>query len=192
LIYNGTNHVSIASVSPEIKERTIVVNGVSKAYAMTGWRIGYAACNTQVAKTMVDLQSHSTSNPNSIAQAASIAALTGDQTPTELMRREFNRRRDYMLERLRNIPGISCTQPDGSFYLFPNVKYFFGKTYRGTVINNATDLAAMLLKEARVAVVPGIAFGNDDYFRLSYACSMENIREGLDRIESLMDIIGKS
>lgn len=97
-----------------------------------------------------------------------------------------------MLERLRNIPGISCTQPDGSFYLFPNVKYFFGKTYRGTVINNATDLAAMLLKEARVAVVPGIAFGNDDYFRLSYACSTENIKEGLDRIASLMDIIGKS
>lgn len=189
LIYNGTRHESIASISPELKERTMVINGVSKAYAMTGWRVGYAACNAKVAKAMGDLQSHSTSNPNSIAQAASVAALTGDQTPTEIMRVEFNRRRDYMLERLRAIPGVTCTRPDGSFYLFPSVKNYFGKSYKGVVINNATDLAALLLKEACVAVVPGVAFGNDNYFRLSYACSMENITEGLNRIASLMEQI---
>lgn len=189
LIYSGDRHESIASISPELKERTMVINGVSKAYAMTGWRIGYAACNAIVAKAMGDLQSHSTSNPNSIAQAASVAALTGDQTPTELMRVEFHHRRDYMLERLRAIPGVSCTRPNGSFYLFPNVKNYFGKSYQGTLIHNATDLAALLLKEARVAVVPGVAFGNDDYFRLSYACSIQNIKEGLDRISSLMEQI---
>lgn len=189
LIYNGTRHESIAFISPELKERTIVINGVSKAYAMTGWRIGYAACNVTVAKAMGDLQSHSTSNPNSIAQAASVAALTGDQSPTELMRQEFNHRRDYMLDRLRAIPGVKCTIPDGSFYLFPNIKYYFGKSYKGTLIQNATELAALLLKEAHVAVVPGVAFGNDDYFRLSYACSIENIKEGLDRITELMDRI---
>lgn len=189
LIYNGDRHESIASFSSDLKERTMVINGVSKAYAMTGWRIGYAACNAIVAKAMGDLQSHSTSNPNSIAQAASVAALTGDQTPTELMRVEFNHRRDYMLERLRAIPGFSCTRPNGAFYLFPNVKHYFGKSYQGILINNATDLAALLLKEAHVAVVPGVAFGNDDYFRLSYACSMENINEGLDRIAGMMDRI---
>jgi len=189
LIYNGTRHESIASLSPELKERTMVINGVSKAYAMTGWRVGYAACNAPVAKAMGDLQSHSTSNPNSIAQAASVAAMIGDQTPTELMRVEFNLRRDYMLDRLRAIPGVNCTRPNGAFYLFPNVKDYFGKFYKGILVNNATDLAALLLKEAHVAVVPGVAFGNDDYFRLSYACSMENIKEGLDRITGLMNII---
>jgi aspartate aminotransferase len=142
-----------------------------------------------VAKAMGDLQSHSTSNPNSIAQAASVAAMTGDQTPTELMRVEFHRRRDYMLDRLRAIPGVNCIRPNGAFYLFPNVKNYFGKAYKGILINNATDLAALLLKEAHVAVVPGVAFGNDDYFRLSYACSMENIKQGLDRITELMNII---
>jgi aspartate aminotransferase len=186
LIYNGVKHVSIASFSSALKEQTIVVNGVSKAYAMTGWRIGYTISARPIAKAMGDLQSHSTSNPTSIAQYAGVAALTGDQSHTEQMKAEFLRRRNYMYERLNAIKGITCTRPNGAFYLYPNVKGCFGKKYQNSPVNSATDLAALLLKEAKVAVVPGIAFGNDNYFRLSYACSMENIKEGLDRIEELL------
>jgi len=156
---------------------------------MTGWRIGHTLSTLPIAKAMGDLQSHSTSNPTSIAQYAGAAALTGDQSYTEQMKAEFLRRRNYMYERLNAIEGITCTRPNGAFYLYPNVKGFFGKSYQGVPINSATDLAAILLKEAKVAVVPGIAFGNDNYFRLSYACSMENIREGLDRIEELLNKI---
>jgi len=187
LTYDGFRHVSIASLSPELKERTVVINGVSKAYAMTGWRIGYAAAAEPIAKAMAGLQSHSTSNPTSVAQAASVAALNGDQTPVTRMVAEYARRRDYMLERLRAIPYVSCTRPGGAFYLFPNVSAYFGKSFNGKIINNATDLAAILLEERQVAVVPGVAFGNDDYFRLSYAVSMDSIKEGLDRITALME-----
>lgn len=186
LIYNGIKHVSIASFSSALKEQTIVVNGVSKAYAMTGWRIGYTISARPIAKAMGDLQSHSTSNPTSIAQYASAAALTGDQSYTEQMKAEFLRRRNYMYERLNAIEGVTCTRPNGAFYLYPNVKGCFGKRYQSSPVNSATELAAILLKEAKVAVVPGIAFGNDNYFRLSYACSMKNIKEGLDRIEELL------
>lgn len=182
LIYDGLKHISIASLSPEMKERTVVINGVSKAYAMTGWRIGYAAAAAPVAKAMADLQSHSTSNPVSISQEASRAALNESHEAVALMVAEFARRRDYMLERLLAIPGMSCTRPGGAFYLFPKVKAFLGKSYNGKLINSATDLATVLLEEKQVAVVPGIAFGNDEYIRLSYACSIENIKEGLDRI----------
>jgi len=187
LIYDGLRHISIASLSPELKERTVVINGVSKAYAMTGWRIGYAAAMDSIAGAMADLQSHSTSNPTSMAQAASMAALNGDQGPVGRMVVEYARRRDYMLERLQAIPHVSCTRPGGAFYLFPNVKAYFGKSFNGKIINSATDLAALLLEEIQVAVVPGVAFGNDDYFRLSYAVSMDSIKEGLDRITRLME-----
>jgi len=188
-IYNGLKHVSIASLSSELKERTVLINGVSKTYAMTGWRIGYAAAGYQIAKAMGDLQSHSTSNPTSIAQEAGLAALNGDQTPVALMVAEFKRRKDYMLERLNAIPGVSCIRPGGSFYLFPNVKNYLGKSYKGRIIGNATDLASILLEEVQVAVVPGVAFGNDHYMRISYVCSMEKIKEGLDRITGLMELI---
>ncbi|OPY58007.1 MAG: Aspartate aminotransferase [Pelotomaculum sp. PtaU1.Bin035] len=186
LIYDGLRHINIASLSPELKERTVVINGVSKAYAMTGWRIGYTAATVSVAAAMADLQSHSTSNPTSIAQTASVAAITGDQEPVGRMVMEYARRRDYMMERLRAIPGVSCNRPGGAFYLFPNVKAFFGKSFNGNRINNATDLAAVLLEKMQVAVVPGVAFGNDDYFRISYATSMDSIKEGLDRITELL------
>lgn len=186
LIYDGLRHVSIASLSPELKERTVVINGVSKAYAMTGWRIGYAAAPVPVAKAMTDLQSHSTSNPTSVAQAASVAALTGDQEPVQQMVAEYTRRRDYMLERLLSIPGVTCARPNGAFYLFPNVQAYFGKAFQGKMINSATDLATVLLEETQVAVVPGAAFGNDDCFRLSYAVSMDHLKEGMDRISRLM------
>lgn len=186
LIYDGLRHVSIASLSPELKERTVVINGVSKAYAMTGWRIGYAAAPVPVAKAMADLQSHSTSNPTSIAQAASTAALNGSQEPVSQMVVEYARRRDYMLKQLLNIKGVSCARPGGAFYLFPNVRAYFGKSYKGKTINSATDLASVLLDETQVAVVPGAAFGNDDCFRLSYAVSMEHLKEGMDRISRLI------
>ena len=185
-IYNGLKHISIASFSPEMKERTIVINGVSKAYSMTGWRIGYAAAVPHVAKAMADLQGHSTSNPTSIAQEASVAALNGDQGPQRQMVAEYTRRRNCMLERLAGIPGITCIKPGGAFYAFPNVKAYFGKSYKGRLISCATDLAKVLLEEAHVAVIPGAAFGSDDYIRLSYVCSIKKINEGLDRISGLL------
>ncbi|HHW43017.1 aminotransferase class I/II-fold pyridoxal phosphate-dependent enzyme [Desulfofundulus thermobenzoicus] len=186
LLYDGLEHVSIASLSPALKEQTVVINGMSKAYAMTGWRIGYAAAPAPVAKAMADLQSHSTSNPTSIAQAASVAALTGTQEPVGEMVEEFRRRRDYMLERLQAIPGINCNRPGGAFYLFPSIDGYIGRQYKDHTIKGATDLAGILLDEVKVAVVPGVAFGDDRCFRLSYATSMENIREGLDRIEQVL------
>ncbi|MTI79794.1 MAG: pyridoxal phosphate-dependent aminotransferase [Firmicutes bacterium] len=186
LVYDNMEHVSIASISEELKERTVVINGVSKAYSMTGWRIGYAAAPLEIAKAMANLQSHSTSNPSSIAQAASVAALSGTQQPVEDMKVEFVKRRDYMLERLLAIPGISCPKPNGAFYLFPNVSAYFGKSYNGKPINSATDLAAVLLEEVQVAVVPGVAFGNDDFMRFSYATDMDTITEAMNRIEKLL------
>ncbi|MCL6446950.1 MAG: pyridoxal phosphate-dependent aminotransferase [Armatimonadetes bacterium] len=186
LIYDGLEHVSIASLNPGLKELTVVINGVSKAYSMTGWRIGYAAAPAPAAKAMTDLQSHSTSNPTSIAQAASVAALTGTQEPLRQMVAEFNRRRDYMLERLSAIPGVSCFKPSGAFYLFPSIAGIIGRAYKGKTIGSASDLAAILLTEAKVAVVPGVAFGDDRCFRLSYATSLENIKEGLDRIGEVL------
>ncbi|MEG6615229.1 pyridoxal phosphate-dependent aminotransferase [Peptococcaceae bacterium 1198_IL3148] len=186
LIYDGMEHCSIASISPELKERTVVINGVSKAYSMTGWRIGYAAAPLAIAKAMANLQSHSTSNPTSIAQAASVAALNGTQQPVADMKQEFVKRRDYMHKRLTAMPNISCPKPNGAFYLFPNVSAYFGKSYKGKVINSATDLAGVLLDEVQVAVVPGIAFGNDDFLRFSYATDMETIAAAMDRIETVL------
>lgn len=189
LIYDGMGHCSIASINKDLKERTIVINGVSKAYAMTGWRIGYAAAPMMVAKAMANLQSHATSNPTSIAQAASVAALQGDQQPVADMKKEFIKRRDYMLERLLAIPGLSCPKPNGAFYLFPNVSAYFGKSYQNKPINSATDLAAILLEEVQVAVVPGVAFGNDNFLRFSYATDLDTIKEALDRMETLLSKI---
>jgi aspartate aminotransferase len=189
LIYDDYRHISIASLSPALKELTVIINGMSKAYAMTGWRIGYAAAPAEVAKAMVDLQSHSTSNPTSIAQAASVAALTGTQEPLKEMVAEFRRRRDYMLQRLNAMPGISCSTPHGAFYVFPSIAGYIGRQYKGRRINGASDLASLLLDEVKVAVVPGVAFGDDRCFRLSYATSMENIEEGLNRIEQFISRI---
>lgn len=186
LIYDGEKHISIASLSSELKERTVLINGVSKAYAMTGWRIGYAAAPSQIAKAMTDLQSHATSNPTSIAQQASVAALAGSQESLQQMIKEFTNRRNFMFKSLSVIRGITCNLASGAFYLFPQVKSYFGFSYQGKTINSASDLADVFLEEAKVAVVPGIAFGSDDYIRLSYATSLENIRKGLDRIARLL------
>lgn len=184
LIYDGMEHTSIASLDPEIKKRTVVINGLSKAYSMTGWRIGYAAAPAPIAKAMADLQSHSTSNPNSFAQWASVEALKGDQEPVKRMVEEFARRRDYILERLTSLPGITCSRPRGAFYVFPNISFAFEKRYGGQLLQNSVELAAALLEHARIAVVPGNAFGVNDFIRISYATSLENIREGLDRFSN--------
>ncbi|MGI9861234.1 pyridoxal phosphate-dependent aminotransferase [Moorella naiadis] len=186
LLYDGLTHTSIASLGPEIKERTILVDGVSKTYAMTGWRIGYAAAPRTIAKAMTDLQSHSTSNPTSIAQKAAVAALNGSQEPVEAMRREFEVRRNRILAGLRELPGVVCNQPGGAFYVFPYIGKLLGRKFRGQELTNSTAVATALLNEYQVAVVPGVAFGADPYLRLSYATSMDQIEIGLKRIKAFI------
>lgn len=181
LVY-GEKHISIASLSQEIYDRTITVNGLSKAYAMTGWRIGYTASSVEIADVMSNIQSHATSNPNTIAQYAGIEALNGDQAPIEEMRIAFEARKDYMVKTIQAIPNISCVEPKGAFYVMVDISYFKGKTIDGVKIDGSLDLAAVLIDKANIAVIPGIAFGVDDYVRLSYATSMENIEEGLRRL----------
>ncbi|MCS7204007.1 MAG: pyridoxal phosphate-dependent aminotransferase, partial [Thermodesulfovibrio sp.] len=178
LIYDGQKHISIASLDDEIKEKTIVVNGLSKAYAMTGWRIGYAAGPVEIIKTMTNIQSQSTSNPTSIAQKAAVAALRGPQDCVEKMRREFEKRRNYLVEALNKINGISCKMPNGAFYVFPNIKSILGKNTDNFKINSSMDLSIYLLEKALVALVPGSAFGAEGYIRISYATSMENLSKG--------------
>lgn len=186
LTYDGFGHISIASLSNEIKQRTIVVNGLSKSHAMTGWRLGFAAGPKDVIKAMTNIQSQSTSNPTSITQKAAVEALTGPQDFIPEMVSEFDRRRKYMVERLNKIKGVSCITPIGAFYTFPNVASCYGKKLNGMPINSSLDLSAYLLEQAGVALVPGVAFGDDRYIRLSYATSMENIKKGLDRIEDAL------
>lgn len=173
---------SIATVSDAAKERTIVVNGMSKAYAMTGWRIGYTIAPEEVAKVMTSYQSHSTSNPCSIAQYASVAALEGDQGEVERMVEVFRKRGELMYKLVNEIPHIHCRMPGGAFYIFINIKDTFGKQYNGKQIRDSISFSEILLKEKLVAVVPGIAFGAEGYIRLSYATCEENIKKGLERI----------
>ena len=185
LIYEG-KHVSIAELGEDIKNLTIIVNGVSKTYAMTGWRIGYTASNVEIAKAMANLQSHATSNPNSIAQAATEAALTGGYDEINKMKSAFKERRDYMTKRINSINGVSCKVPNGAFYVLMNISKLKGKTIGGELINSSDDFAGAFLNKAGVAIVPCSGFGNDDYVRWSYATSMENIKEGLDRLEKFL------
>ena len=174
IVYGNTEAKSILTVCPGLKDLTIVINGVSKSFSMTGWRIGYMAAPKPIASAVASYQSHSTSNPTSIAQKAALAALNGGYGCVKEMVEEFKKRRDYMVDKLNSIPGISCTKPGGAFYVFPNISRFGMKS---------TDFASNLLKNDHVAVVPGSAFGWDTHVRLSYAVSMEVIKEGLDRVE---------
>lgn len=185
LIYEG-KHISIASFSPEIKERTVVVNGMSKAYAMTGWRIGYTASNKILASMMDNIQSHATSNPNTVAQYASIEALEGKQDSLLSMKKEFHERRDLMVKEINSIDLLSCNTPSGAFYVMVNISKVLGKTFGGKTIHTSIDFADYLLDQAKVAVVPGIAFGADRYIRLSYAASKEKISEGVKRIRQAL------
>ncbi len=175
---------SIATLSPEIQARTIVVHTCSKAYAMTGWRIGYAAGPREVIRAMAEFQSQCTSNPTSLAQWAAVEALAGPQDDVAKMAGEFDRRRRVIVEGLNRIPGLRCVTPQGAFYAFPDVSGLFGRRFEATVLAGSADVAAFLLEAARVAVVPGLDFGSDRHVRLSYACGLETIREGLARIEA--------
>lgn len=187
LTYEGEEHISIASFNDQIKDLTIVVNGMSKGYAMTGWRVGYTASHVAIAKAMGNMQSHATSNPNTIAQHASIEGIVGDQSSVEEMRKAFDERRKFMIERINNIKGLSCIVPKGAFYAMMNIKDLIGTTVKGITINGSMDFSELLLEHANVAVVPGIAFGVDEFIRLSYANSLENIKEGLNRIDKILN-----
>lgn len=186
LIYGEHEHVSIASLNEKIKDLTIVVNGVSKSYSMTGWRIGYTASNAPIAKIMGSVQSHATSNANSIAQKAAVVALTGQQDCVEEMKAAFAKRRDAMVEKIVAIPGLSCIEPTGAFYVFMNVSSLFGKSHQDRAIDSSDTFAALLLESVNVAVVPGTGFGAPAYVRLSYALSMEQVMAGMNRIEQFI------
>jgi aspartate aminotransferase len=186
LVYDEFQFVSIASLSEEMKKKTIIVHGVAKTYAMTGWRIGYTAGSEEIISAMNNIQSQSTSNPTSIAQKASVEALAGAQDEVKKMVNAFGQRRNYIVDRLNKIPGVSCYKPVGAFYVFPNFSFYYGKSCHGKKIENSTALADYFLDVAKVAVVPGVEFGADPFERLSYATSMENIKEGLDRIEEAL------
>jgi aspartate aminotransferase len=187
LVYDGNSATSIASLSDDIKKRSVVINGVSKTYAMTGWRIGYAAGPGEIIKAMTRIQSQSTSNPTSISQWAALEALTGPQEFVEKMREEFSKRRKIMVEGLNSIEGVSCIMPRGAFYAFPNISAFPGRSFKTKTIKGSVDLAGFLLEEAEVAVVPGTAFGSEAHMRLSYACSAEDIRIGVERIGKALE-----
>lgn len=182
LAYDGFKTASIASISDEVKRSTVVLNGVSKAYSMTGWRIGYAAGPKEIIKAMTNIQSQSTSNPTSISQWAAVEALNGSQESISKMLKEFEKRRNAMVEGLNAIKNVSCIRPQGAFYVFANVSKSYGKKFKDRVIKGSVDMANYLLDEAGVAVVPGAPFGDDSFVRLSYAISMENIIEGVRRI----------
>jgi len=190
LIYDEEcQHISIASLGKEIFERTIVINGFSKTYAMTGWRIGYTASSAKLARIMGNVQSHGTSNPNSIAQYAALAALTSDQACVEDMRQEYAKRRDYIYERITAIPGLKMLKPSGAFYAFVDVTGLYTKTVNGKRLTSAADVAAALLENARIAVVPGADFGAPDFIRLCYTISLEDIKKGMDRMEKFVKLI---
>ncbi len=186
LIYDGQKHLSIAELGEQIKSQTFVVNGMSKAYAMTGWRIGYVAGPRQAIAAMGNFQSHATSNANAIAQYASMKALQGDQHCVEEMVAAFEERRNAMVDKINRIEGLSCLKPQGAFYIMLNIKGILGRTYDGRVIDCSQTFAELLLAVQHVAVVPGIAFEAEGFCRLSYAVSMKQCMEGLDRIEAFV------
>ncbi|HON85476.1 MAG TPA: pyridoxal phosphate-dependent aminotransferase [Syntrophorhabdaceae bacterium] len=183
LTYDDYRHISIASLDKSFKDRTIICHGVSKTYAMTGWRIGYAAGPAHVIKAMSNIQSQSTSNPTSISQMAAIAALNGPQDIIPIMVNEFKKRRDFIISELRSIEGVTCYNPKGAFYAFPNFNAILGKRYKDKTIDSSATLTEILLEDFHTAVVPGAEFGKEGYIRLSFATSMDVIKKGLERIK---------
>lgn len=186
LIYDDAKHFSIASISKDVWNRTLTVNGFSKAYAMTGWRIGYVAANKTIIDAIKKIQSQTTSATSAISQKAAVAALSGPQHDLEVMVAEFDKRRIYLLQRLAEMPGVSCAKPRGAFYLLPDFSCYFGKKYRGREIKDAVDFANILLEAVLVALVPGEAFNIKGKVRLSYSNSMENLKEAMDRIQTFV------
>ena len=186
LIYDNENHISIASLSKDAYERTIVINGLSKSYAMTGWRIGYCAASEKIAKLMISIQSHVTSNVCSITQYAALEALNGPQDEITKMINEFEKRRNYMINRIESIDNLSIVKPKGAFYIMINIENCLGKEINVKILNDSMEFCASLLENEKLAVIPGKAFGLNNYIRVSYATSMEAIKEGLNRIESFI------
>ena len=183
IVYDGAKHTPVASLGEDVKKATILVNGASKTYSMTGWRIGFAAGDKDVIKAMANIQGQSTSNPTSIAQWAAVSAYASPQDLITQRTAEFEKRKNYIVDRLNSIPGIKCVSPKGAFYAFPNVSACYGKSFNGKTVNSSLDFTGFLLDEAKVAVVPGDSFGADSNVRISFATSMENIVKGMDRIE---------
>lgn len=186
LVYDGAKHFSVASISPEVKERTVTVNGFSKAYAMTGWRIGYAAARPDVIKGIMAVQSQTTSATSSIAQKAAVTALRGPQHDLEEMVQAFKQRKDYIVARLNAIPGITCPDVKGAFYVYPDVQPYLGKAFGDRRIENAVDLCQYLLDEALISTVPGEAYNVPGKIRISYSNSMENLEKAMDRLEQAL------
>jgi aspartate aminotransferase len=186
LVYDGLKFFSFAALGEQIKDRTILINGVSKSYAMTGWRVGYAAANAKIAKVMANYLSHSTSAPSTISQIAATEALTGPQAEVETMRKEFEARRNYIVARMNQIPGVSCRMPHGAFYVMMNLEKLVGRTIDGIKIKDADTFAAAFLEKGLVATVPCTGFGAPYHVRWSYATSMDNIKEGMDRLERFL------
>ena len=189
LAYDEYTHTSIASLDKAFKERTIIAHGVSKTYSMTGWRIGFAAGPAGIIGAMSNIQSQSTSNPTSISQKAAIAALTGPQDSIAMMLEQFKKRRDFLVSGFTGLEGITCYNPKGAFYVFPNFTAILGRTYKGRKIDTSTALTALLLEEFHTAVVPGVEFGKEGYLRLSFATSMEVIEKGFERIKKAISAL---
>jgi aspartate aminotransferase len=189
IAYDGYQHTSIASLGQPIKELTIITHGVSKTYAMTGWRIGFAAGSKEVVQAMSNIQSQSTSNPASISQKAALAALTGPQDSVGFMVKEFKRRRDFLVTGLNSMEGVSCFNPKGAFYVFPSFKGLAGRAYKGKKVTSGAQWTEILLEDFHVAVVPGVEFGKEGYLRLSFATSMEIIEKGLERIRRAVEVL---
>ncbi|MCB2292695.1 pyridoxal phosphate-dependent aminotransferase [Clostridium algoriphilum] len=186
-IYDSSKYTSIANISNDSYNRTIIIHGVSKTYSMTGWRIGYAAGNEKIIKLMSNIQSHTTANPNSIAQYAAVEALNGDQTSVKLMLKEFKIRRDYIVKKINDCNMLSCVKPAGAFYIMVNISKMIGKVIDGTLINNSIDFANVILDKEKVAVIPGDGFGASSYIRLSYATSIGSIKEGIKRLITFVE-----
>jgi aspartate aminotransferase len=185
-LYDSPKCPHILGLKPHLRDRVLITNSVSKTYAMTGWRLGYAAGPKELISAIETLQSQSTSNPTSISQAAAVAALTGTQEPVGIMAKEFAKRRNYVVERLRAMPGITCTLPEGAFYVFPRVSSYFGAKWQDKKISSAMDLSLYLLQEGKVALVAGEGFGSSEHVRISYATSLKNLEQGLNQIEAAL------
>ena len=189
LVYDGREFVSVAALGEDVKERTILINGVSKSYAMTGWRIGYSLAPEHITKVMSNYVSHSTAAPSTLSQWAAVEALTGPQDTVETMRQAFEARRNYMVDRVNSMELVSCLKPEGAFYIMMNIRKVFGKKCGDVVIDSCDTFASQLLEKGLVAVVPGSGFDAPDYVRWSYATSLENIKEGMDRLEKFLSTL---
>ena len=189
LVYDGREFVSVAALGEDVKERTILINGVSKSYAMTGWRIGYSLAPEHITKVMSNYVSHSTAAPSTLSQWAAVEALTGPQDTVETMRQAFEARRNYMVDRVNSMELVSCLKPEGAFYIMMNIRKVFGKKCGDVVIDSCDTFASQLLEKGLVAVVPGSGFDAPDYVRWSYATSLDNIKEGMDRLEKFLSTL---